>query len=223
MIKKLVSLASYRYAETVLLYTAIKGEPDVTRELMEAAIASGKRVAFPLCHPESCTLTYHYVSSYDELVLGNYGTKEPSESAPVYEPSPQKHDLLLVPGISYDKKGYRLGYGKGYYDRFLTLFGGTTVGVTFDKLFLSAAWQGKVSGNAARNIEFVYNFLPLVAPIRANGAVASIDRSIGESEISMRLRCNINYLISGGGLGRGDTCADTEHPVKHRTVRIVVE
>ena len=143
MAQKFLSLASYRYAETVLLYFPIKGEPDLTSIIFDEAVKAGKRVAFPLCHTEDCTLTYHLVQSQGDLIDGTYGTKEPSPDAPLYVPSPDKHDIMLVPGISYDKKGFRLGYGKGYYDRYLTEFGGTSVGVTFDKLLRKSLPTGR--------------------------------------------------------------------------------
>jgi 5-formyltetrahydrofolate cyclo-ligase len=143
MAHKLTSLASYRYAEAVLLYFPIKGEPDLMAQVFDAATRSGKQVAFPLCHPEDCTLTFHIVRSLDELNDGTYGTKEPSPDAPLYVPSPDKHDIMLVPGISYDKKGFRLGYGKGYYDRYLAEFGGTAVGVTFSVLLRDSLPKGR--------------------------------------------------------------------------------
>ena len=142
MISKLLSLASFRFAETILLYYPIKNEPDLLR-LAEAVVKMGKRIAFPLCHTESCTLTYHYVTSVEDLTDGTYGTKEPKNDAPLYIPDKSKSDVILVPGISFDKEGYRLGYGKGYYDRFLSDFGGTQIGVTFHKLFEDSLPRGR--------------------------------------------------------------------------------
>ena len=134
MISRITSLASFRFAETILLYYPIKGEPNLL-PLAKVILDAGKGLAFPLCHAESCTLTYHYVSSPDELTDGAYGTKEPAPSAPLYVPDKNKNDMILVPGISFDKQGFRLGYGKGYYDRYLSRFGGTQIGITFHKLF----------------------------------------------------------------------------------------
>jgi 5-formyltetrahydrofolate cyclo-ligase len=135
MISRIASLASFRFAQTVLLYYPIKSEPDLL-PLAKRILSEGKGLAFPLCHTESCTLTYHYVNSLDELTEGTYGTKEPSISAPLYIPDKSKNDMILVPGISFDRRGFRLGYGKGYYDRYLSVFGGTQIGITFNKLFI---------------------------------------------------------------------------------------
>lgn len=142
MVAKITSLASFRFAETVLLYYPIKGEPNLL-SLADEVIKSGKKLAFPLCHAESCTLTYHYVDSLQDLVSGTYGTKEPDKNAPLYIPDKSKNDMILVPGISFDRQGYRLGYGKGYYDRFLTDFGETQIGITFHKLFSNELPRGR--------------------------------------------------------------------------------
>ena len=142
MISKILSLTSFRFAKTILLYYPIKGEPDL-RPLAKAAFLAGKQVAFPRCHTESCTITYHYVDSLDELTDGTYGTKEPFPNAPMYTPSQCQNDMIIVPGISFDINGYRLGYGKGYYDRFLSDFNGTQIGLTFHKLFVKELPRGR--------------------------------------------------------------------------------
>lgn len=139
---KLLSLASFRFAETVLLYYPIKGEINVL-PIVEAAIKAGKKVAFPLCDSESSTMTYHIVSSLNELKEGSYGIPEPSCELPVYAPSKDKNDLIIIPAVCFDRHGYRVGYGKGYYDRYLNSFGGTAVGVTFHKLLLPSVPRGR--------------------------------------------------------------------------------
>ena len=132
MISRITSLASFRFAKTVLLYSPIKGEVNLL-PLIQVILKEGKSVAFPLCHTESCTLTYHYVTSIDELISGSYGTMEPSINSPLYIPDKNNNDLILVPGISFDKQGYRLGYGKGYYDRYLSLYPCKSVGIAFSE------------------------------------------------------------------------------------------
>ena len=142
VVSKLLSLASFRFAETVLIYYPIKGEVNVL-PVAEAAIKAGKKVAFPLCDTESSTMTYHIVSDINELKAGNYGIPEPSSELPVYVPSKDKNDLIIIPAVCFDLKGYRVGYGKGYYDRYLNDFGGTAVGVTFHKLLRPSVPRGR--------------------------------------------------------------------------------
>ncbi len=142
VVMKLLSLASFRFAETVLLYYPIKGEINVL-PIAEAAMKAGKKVAFPLCDTESSTMTYHIVSDLKELKIGSYGIPEPSRELPVYIPSKDKNDLIIIPAVCFDRQGYRVGYGKGYYDRYLNSFGGTAVGVTFHKLLRPAVPRGR--------------------------------------------------------------------------------
>ena len=142
VVSKILSLTSFRFAETVLLYYPIKGEINVL-PIAEAAIKAGKRVAFPLCDIESSTMTYHIVSDLSELKEGSYGIPEPSSDLPIYTPTRGKNDLIIIPAVCFDRHGYRVGYGKGYYDRYLNTFGGTAVGVTFNKLLRSEVPRGR--------------------------------------------------------------------------------
>ncbi len=142
MVKKLTSLISFRFAEAILFFSPIKGEPDVTLAI-EASLKAGKRIAFPKSDPETCIMTYKFVNSLDDLSLGAYGILEPREDAESYIPSPYKHDVCLVPAVCFDKKGFRIGYGKGFYDRFLSNFGGTAVGLTMSSLLCDTLPRGK--------------------------------------------------------------------------------
>ena len=142
MTARFTGLASFRFAEAVLLYYPIKGEPNVLG-CFEAARKAGKAVAFPKCDPVSCSMTYGIVSSLDELVPGLYGIPEPPESAESYCPAPTKHDLCVVPAVCFDRHGRRIGYGKGYYDRFLSSFGGSSVGFTLHRFLFDNLPHGR--------------------------------------------------------------------------------
>ncbi len=157
---KLLSLASFRFAETVLLYYPIKGEINVL-PVAEAAIKAGKQVAFPLCDTESSTMTYHIVSDLKELKKGSYGIPEPSSELPVYTPSKDKNDLIIIPAVCFDRQGYRIGYGKGYYDRYLNSFGGTAVGVTFHKLLRPSVPRGRFDKHVSLIVTEKGAFSPL--------------------------------------------------------------
>ncbi len=142
MMNRFLSLATFRFAEVILLYAPIKAEPNVLLAC-EVATQAGKRLAFPRCHPETSTMTYGIVSSPEELMQGTYGILEPAEDAEIYLPAPDKHDICVVPAVCFDRKGYRIGYGKGYYDRFLAGFGGTTVGFTLNRFLCDALPRGR--------------------------------------------------------------------------------
>ena len=68
----------------------------------------------------------------EELESGSFGVREPSLAAPQYNMDLDGQALCLVPGLCFDNKGYRLGYGKGYYDRFLAKFRGVTLGLCYN-------------------------------------------------------------------------------------------
>lgn len=138
-----VGLMSFRYAEYVLLYAAKDNEISVN-EIAAEAWRLGKKVAFPRCDKATHTMKYHVVSSLDELAVDSYGILEPSESAPVYDPSVEKGSAVcFVPGLLYDKYGYRLGYGKGFYDRYLSEFSGCKIGVVYSDYIMPQVPRGR--------------------------------------------------------------------------------
>ena len=134
--KTALSLASLRYADYVLLYAATEYEINIDG-IAKSALALGKKIAFPRCNTEKCTMTYHFVQSLDELSPDSYGIREPSESSPVYDPEISGGSaVVFVPGLLFDDRGYRLGYGKGYYDRYLSSFKGNKIGVVYGDFIL---------------------------------------------------------------------------------------
>ncbi len=138
-----ISLVSFRYAEYVLLYAATENEINV-REIAAVALARGKKIAFPRCDKESHTMQYHIVSSLDELAKDNYGILEPPPENRIYDPEKDLGSAIcFVPGLVYDKAGYRLGYGKGFYDRYLSHFSGCTLGVVYSDYILPTVPRGR--------------------------------------------------------------------------------
>lgn len=136
-------LVSFRYAEYVLLYAAAKNEIDVTG-IAERAWSQGKKVAFPRCDTETHTMKYHFVESMDELSVYSYGIREPAEDAPVFDQEKVSGSAVcFVPGLVYDRSGYRLGYGKGFYDRYLSAFTGCKIGVVYSDYVLGSVPRGR--------------------------------------------------------------------------------
>ena len=137
------NLVSFRYAEYVLLYAATQGEIDVNA-LAQSALDKGKTVLFPRCDKKTHTMKYHAVKSLDELVEDSYGIPEPPETNPVYDAEHEvRSAVCFVPGLVYDKAGYRLGYGKGFYDRYLSSFSGCTIGVVYSDYILNEVPRGR--------------------------------------------------------------------------------
>lgn len=124
-------LWQYQRNNVLLIYVSTSIEVDTFR-IIRQALADGKRVAVPRCVPNTRNMEFYYIQSTDELKPGMFGVLEPE---PVSEHLYRESDggLCIVPAFSYDWRGYRLGYGKGYYDRFLSRFEGNMVGICYSE------------------------------------------------------------------------------------------
>ena len=125
---RFLTLRQYAKCDTVFTYVSKDLEVD-TYAIIRAAWANGKKVAVPKCIEDS-KRDFYYIESMDDLEDGSFGVKEPVESK-CKKVADLSRGLCIVPGLSFDAEGYRLGYGKGYYDRFLSKFGGETVGLCY--------------------------------------------------------------------------------------------
>ena len=135
LLAALTALPQVRQAKALLCYVSVGEEPD-TRSLLAHAWASGKQVYVPVCRPGG-RLTFHRVTGWEDLSPAPFGLLEPDPArCPAWAPEPGA--LCVVPGLAFDGSGHRLGYGKGYYDRFLAEFEGTTIGLCYGELLLPA-------------------------------------------------------------------------------------
>ena len=127
---KLFDLEEFKKAKTVMFYLSYKGEVR-TEEMIEKTLAMSKTVVVPTCDLEHRELLACKIGPKEKLVPGTYGVPEPSVKRPV---SLEDIDLVVVPGVAFDKQGNRLGRGKGYYDRCLNRLPSKayTVGLAFD-------------------------------------------------------------------------------------------
>ena len=142
--KNMLSSATFRYADIILMYYPKPDEIDI-RPVAEAALAAGKKIAFPRCNPADHTMVFHYVSSLDELLPGSYNLMEPAESLPAFTPelAEKCNVACIVPAVVFDKKGFRIGYGGGYYDRYLAGFRGTKVGFAYRDFIVNSVPHGR--------------------------------------------------------------------------------
>ena len=110
----LLSLDEYVAAECIALYAPAHNETD-TGLILLAALEAGKRVLYPaVCGHE---MVFRHVERTDELREGAFGILEPCPTGDDHQADAA--DLIVVPGVAFDLTGHRLGYGKGFYDRFL--------------------------------------------------------------------------------------------------------
>ena len=129
MFSLLINSDMYKVADTVFAYWSVEDEAD-TRRIINRALSDNKRVALPKCIDKNGNMKFYYIASADDLSIGMYGIMEPcgEDEATAYG----NCAICLVPGLSFDRYGYRLGYGKGYYDRFLKEFGGISIGLCYN-------------------------------------------------------------------------------------------
>ena len=122
------ALPEFAAAHIVAGYVAMRKELDVSA-LLQAAADSGKQVVLPRIEPDG--LAFHVHVPGEPLVENDWGVLEPDASAE--RVAIAAIDLMLVPGLALDLRGYRIGYGKSYYDRVLPqLAHGRAVGVAYD-------------------------------------------------------------------------------------------
>ncbi len=126
---RLFKSLSFKKAKKMMFYISFGGEVN-TEDMIEEAKKLGKTVVVPVCRRNriirACVLDYKA-----KLTKGPYGIWEPVIKKSV---NPKDLDLVIVPGIAFDRKGVRLGRGKGYYDRFLKKLpkGTVSLGLAFD-------------------------------------------------------------------------------------------
>ncbi|HEY3311629.1 MAG TPA: 5-formyltetrahydrofolate cyclo-ligase [Anaerolineales bacterium] len=127
----------FRQACSVLTYMPIKAEVDL-RPLLEEF--PGKAWVLPRIDESDHSMSFH---AYDplQLVKHVFGMQEPAAHLPLIAPG--EIELALIPGLAYDRQGWRLGYGGGYFDRFLAGFKGASLGVTYQALLLEALPRGE--------------------------------------------------------------------------------
>lgn len=135
ILSRLLCSEPFCSAETVFTYCSVNDEID-TRAFMRACLDQGKVLCVPRCEKERGLMTARRIHTETELCPGKYGIPEPSANADCV--SPEKIDLCIVPCLAIDLSGRRLGYGGGYYDRFLRLVLGKTAALCAESRIMRA-------------------------------------------------------------------------------------
>lgn len=129
--RKLLELKELKDAKSVLFYVSTPEEVD-THFAIKEVLKQGKKVFVPKLEKDEMKLCP--LANFEELSPGTFGILEPCESTA--ESHPKQIDLFIIPGIAFDKKGNRLGQGKGHYDRLLKETKGIKVGLAFEEQVL---------------------------------------------------------------------------------------
>ncbi|MET3318295.1 UNVERIFIED_ORG: 5-formyltetrahydrofolate cyclo-ligase [Peribacillus simplex] len=127
--ENLFSLDEWKKAKTIGITISIPPEIPTVR-IIEQAWSEGKEVAVPKCDPEKKTMEFKKIMSFNQLESVYYGLLEPV--AETNKATIEELDVLVVPGLAFTKEGYRLGFGGGYYDRFLSYYRGATLALTYE-------------------------------------------------------------------------------------------
>jgi len=124
--ERLLQHPFYQEAKIIATYLSFSHEFQ-TQGLIEQALRDGKKVLIPKTYPKGRMdfVVYHP----QQLVKTSFGLLEPQGDLEVVEPS--QIDLIHVPGLAFTTEGYRIGYGGGYYDRYLEHFAGHTMSTIY--------------------------------------------------------------------------------------------
>lgn len=123
--EKVINLQEYKDSKLVLAYVSLKHEVD-TFKLIEHSLSIGKKVAVPKC--EGYNIIFYTINGLDELKEGKFNILEPKTDKKLVDFS---DSICIVPGVAFDNENNRIGYGKGYYDRFLKIYNGLKIGLAY--------------------------------------------------------------------------------------------
>lgn len=130
IVERLTALSEWREAETVGMTMSVPGEID-TEEIVRKAWRQKKRVAVPKADQKIKKMDFRVIRSLDQLNTGFAGIREPLPDQ-TDAVSPGEIDLLVVPGLVFDSKGYRIGFGGGFYDRYLVDYRNLAISLAFE-------------------------------------------------------------------------------------------
>ena len=124
--KKIVQWQVFSDSHIIMTFVSFGSEID-THRLIKYCLENGKKIVIPKANKKERKLITYLINKFpDDLEIGNYGILEPrQDNCKIIDM--KKIDLIFVPGLVFDKNGYRIGYGKGYFDNFLKEFGKHTI------------------------------------------------------------------------------------------------
>ena len=131
IVSQLLQTAQFQVAKTIAV--TMSNFPEVeTRRLIETAWSLGKTVTVPKSHPATREMTFYAITGFDQLEVVFAGIEEPIEAS-CQKVLLENLDIVIVPGVVFNEQGFRIGFGGGYYDRFLAKYKGVTIALAFDE------------------------------------------------------------------------------------------
>ncbi|WP_058485042.1 5-formyltetrahydrofolate cyclo-ligase [Defluviitalea phaphyphila] len=113
-----ISSSVYKKAKSIFIYVSMGNEVD-TKDIINKALKDGKIVAVPKVYSKRKEMIFSKITSLDELELGHFNVLEPKNES-INPLTSDEYTIIIVPGIVFDKNNNRIGYGGGYYDRYLS-------------------------------------------------------------------------------------------------------
>lgn len=127
----LIASTFYQESETILIYVSAKDNEVDTHRIIDHALSTGKTVFVPVLQQKAPGLMFWFgLNSRSALVRGKFDLFEPAAASDTFSVPPDS-SLCLIPGCAFSSTGHRLGYGGGYYDRFLEDYRGVRIGLGF--------------------------------------------------------------------------------------------
>jgi len=126
--KNIIEMPEWKKAKNIFIYISTKEEVS-TIKLIEDCFGK-KRIIVPKSHAKFNTLTLHEIKSFNDTSKGKYSILEPMPHTEIINPADV--DLAIIPGVGFDKKGHRIGYGKAYYDGLSAHLKCTKIGLAYE-------------------------------------------------------------------------------------------
>ena len=155
IIQRLISLSDFSHAANIFSYVSYRSEVD-TWQFLKLCLDRGKRVYVPRVLDKE-NMGFFQITSLDQLEQGGMDIWEPTAACPPYcHEKTSGQNMMIIPGLAFDDQGKRLGYGGGYYDRYLHTFGPCLkIGLAFECQIVPAVPCGrtdiKVDGIVTEN------------------------------------------------------------------------
>lgn len=136
IVRHLIKTTQFQVAKTIAV--TMSNFPEIeTRRFIETAWSLGKTIVVPKSHPATKEMTFYQLTSFEQLEVVYAGIEEPIEAI-CQKLAPEQIDLVIVPGVVFNEQGFRIGFGGGYYDRFLAQYNGTTIALAFEEQIQSS-------------------------------------------------------------------------------------
>lgn len=134
--KKILSLREIKESKNIMIYVSYRSEVS-TNKLIISLLNNNKRIFAPYCIKDEKRMEVVEIENPDQdLEKGAYGIKEPAKRIRNNKIDPKNLDIVVVPAVAFSKSGYRVGYGGGYYDRFLERLANKTIsiGINYEEM-----------------------------------------------------------------------------------------